>query len=82
MDLIPIEWVISRYLPSVGILAAEAGGLKERPRGRIPPLTRHNEAVVLSSVRVGKGSGFLDRSRKSVFRRAVGDGRLEGEELL
>jgi len=30
-----------------------AGAIREGPRGCIPPMAEHNEALVLSSVRVG-----------------------------
>ncbi len=52
MGLPPIEWVISVDFPSPGMLVAKARGIREGPRGCIPPLAGHNEAVVLSSVRV------------------------------
>ena len=40
---------------SIGQYArCQGGGSREGPRGRIPPMAGHNEALGLSSVRVGK----------------------------
>ena len=53
-SLLPGEWAISNDFPSAGKLTAKAGATREGPRGRIPPMAGHNEALVLSWVRVGK----------------------------
>jgi hypothetical protein len=55
----------------------QGGRSREGPRGPIPPLTGHNEAFVLSSVRGGSLFCYRDRSWDSVFRKGVsGTGAL------
>jgi hypothetical protein len=73
VGLLPMEWVISVDFPSLGMPAAKAGTIREGPRGRIPSLAGHHEAVVLSSVRVCSLFCWPDRSRDSVFRKGIGD---------
>ena len=73
LGLLPIEWAISDDFPSAGMLAAKDRSTREGPRGRIPPMAGHNEALGLSSVRVGKWFGCPDRKWHSVFRKGFGD---------
>jgi hypothetical protein len=56
-----------------GHARCQGGGSREGPRGRIPPMAGHNEAPVLSWVRVGKCLGCRDRNWDSVFRKGFGD---------
>ncbi|KPK84610.1 MAG: hypothetical protein AMJ94_20025 [Deltaproteobacteria bacterium SM23_61] len=71
--LLPIKWVISVDFPSDGMLVGRFG---RGPGGCIPYMAGHNEAVVLSSVRIGSLFCWLDRKGDSVFRKGIRDGCL------